>query len=518
MSLDPCAGEPLQYAARDGEYLVYGVGHNRIDEGGLVLRKACELQLSGVILVVHSSEQRQYRPPTAGGIFMASALQGLIGRLGVWGMVFLGLGLVLMLLVVLLVGRWFQASRLAEAELARIREAGEPVTPDDLKECCSVGPEEEDTTDLWLQGVGALETAEFQSDARPLPVVGESRAEIPLPGEPWAQLEAAEKLLAKYGRGLDLLHQAADQGGAARYRFDLIPLDPKLLDQVQSLRGGARLLTLEANVRAHRGDLHGAADSIHAMNRLARSLEREPWMMPQLVRVAIAGQARDHLRRLLGSVDLADADLDRLQQDLRASDAKETLRLGMLGERVAGIQQFDGPGFGGAGGGRLFFQVTQRGSFLEFLQYWDKMIRATEEPWPEALEAFKVAGQQVQAKAQGGVSPARVGRVLTALLVPAVEAFTTATARDAAMNRATDAAIACERYRRRHGKLPRSLEELVPEFLPQVPGDPFDGKPLRYVVTQDGYLVYSVGPDGTDDGGQADETSQPDFVFRVERR
>jgi len=448
---------------------------------------------------------------------MANALKGLIGRLGVWGVVLLSLGLVLTLLVALLVGRWFQASRLVRAELARIREAGEPVTPDDLKQYCPVAPDEQDTTDLWLDGVGALETPDFQADARPLPVVGESQAEIPLPGKPWAQFGAAEELLAKYSRSLELMHQAADQGGAARYQLDLLSLDSKWLDQVQSLRGGARLLTLEANVRAHRGDLHGAADSILAMNRLARSLEREPLMMPQLMRGAIAGQAREQLRRLLGSVEVADDDLDRLQQDLRASDAKEALRRGMFGERVAGIQQFEGTGFGGAGAS-LFFKVTQRGSFLEFLQYWGTMIRATDEPWPQALEAFKVAGQQAQARAQGGASPARVGRVLTGLLVPAVEAFTTATARDAAMNGATDAAIACERYRRRHGKLPQSLEELVPEFVPRVPVDPFDGEPLRYVATDGGYVVYSVGPDGTDHGGRGDESGEPDLVYRVQRR
>jgi len=61
------------------------------------------------------------------------------------------------------------------------------------------------------------------------------------------------------------------------------------------------------------------------------------------------------------------------------------------------------------------------------------------------------------------------------------------------------------------------LEEVVPEFLPQVPTDPFDGEPLRYVVADDGYLVYSVGPDATDHGGQGDETGQPDLVFRVQR-
>ena len=44
------------------------------------------------------------------------------------------------------------------------------------------------------------------------------------------------------------------------------------------------------------------------------------------------------------------------------------------------------------------------------------------------------------------------------------------------------AATACavERFRLKYKKLPEKLEQLVPEFLPKVPIDPFDGKPLRY--------------------------------------
>ena len=448
---------------------------------------------------------------------MANVLKGLVRRLGVWGVVFLAFGLVLMLLLALFVGRWIRASRRVEAELARIREAGEPVTPDDLERYYQAPPEGEDTTDLWLQAVRALESPEFQNDARPLPVVGKNEAEIPLPGAPWPQLGAAEKLLDEYGRSLELLHEAADQGGAACYGLSRDPLGPTPLKQTQSLRQGAWLLTLEANVRAHRGDLHGAAESIHAIFMLARSLEQEPLMITQMVRAALTGQAEEQLRRLLSSVDLADDDLDRLQQDLRASDSKEGLRRAMLGERVTGIRQFEDPGSGGLGGGSLFFQVTQRGSFVEFLQFWEKMIRATEEPWPQALEAFKLAGQEAERKARGGVSLGQIGRVLTALLVPAVDHFCTAMARGAAMSDAADEAIACERYRGKHGKLPQSLDELVPEFLPEVPADPFDGEPLRYLVAEDGYLVYSVGPDATDHGGQGDETGQPDLVFRVQR-
>jgi hypothetical protein len=37
--------------------------------------------------------------------------------------------------------------------------------------------------------------------------------------------------------------------------------------------------------------------------------------------------------------------------------------------------------------------------------------------------------------------------------------------------------------------------------MPSVPADPFDGKPMRYRKLAKGYVVYSVGPDMKDEGG-----------------
>src|SRR5262245_52643943 len=47
-------------------------------------------------------------------------------------------------------------------------------------------------------------------------------------------------------------------------------------------------------------------------------------------------------------------------------------------------------------------------------------------------------------------------------------------------------ALAAERYRRKYGDWPPSLTDLVPHYLPAVPLDPFDGKPLRYRQTDRG--------------------------------
>ena len=63
-------------------------------------------------------------------------------------------------------------------------------------------------------------------------------------------------------------------------------------------------------------------------------------------------------------------------------------------------------------------------------------------------------------------------------------------------------AIALQRYHLRHSAWPDTLDQLVPDFLAQVPSDFMDGKPLRYKPVKDGrYLLYSVGENGIDDGG-----------------
>ena len=68
--------------------------------------------------------------------------------------------------------------------------------------------------------------------------------------------------------------------------------------------------------------------------------------------------------------------------------------------------------------------------------------------------------------------------------------------------RLTVTAIALKRYRLDHEAYPASLSELVPAYLSQVPADYMDGKPLRYRLRPDGgFLLYSVGEDGKDDGG-----------------
>jgi hypothetical protein len=63
------------------------------------------------------------------------------------------------------------------------------------------------------------------------------------------------------------------------------------------------------------------------------------------------------------------------------------------------------------------------------------------------------------------------------------------------------ARVAMERHRLEHGNWPQDLAALVPAYLAEVPVDPMDGKSIRYDVKR--RVIYSVGKDFVDDGGEA---------------
>ena len=87
--------------------------------------------------------------------------------------------------------------------------------------------------------------------------------------------------------------------------------------------------------------------------------------------------------------------------------------------------------------------------------------------------------------------------------------------------RIVDTALAVERYRLEHGRLPTQLEELVPTYLTAVPVDPVDGQPLRYRHEDEGFVLYSIGRNLIDDGGHGfrdADNEDDDIVFSVLRQ
>jgi hypothetical protein len=70
-------------------------------------------------------------------------------------------------------------------------------------------------------------------------------------------------------------------------------------------------------------------------------------------------------------------------------------------------------------------------------------------------------------------------------------------------------AFALAAYRREHGRYPEKLDALAPQYLATIPGDLFSGKALIYRSAANGYLFYSVGINGKDDGGRGYDDDPP---------
>jgi hypothetical protein len=95
-----------------------------------------------------------------------------------------------------------------------------------------------------------------------------------------------------------------------------------------------------------------------------------------------------------------------------------------------------------------------------------------------------------------------LSHLMISILVPAFDRAIEQDFRILTDSRLTALSLACRMYAIDHGgDFPTMLDDLVPDYLPSIPADPFaTGSPLRYRSGSNA-VVYSVGENGIDDGG-----------------
>jgi hypothetical protein len=96
----------------------------------------------------------------------------------------------------------------------------------------------------------------------------------------------------------------------------------------------------------------------------------------------------------------------------------------------------------------------------------------------------------------------QVGNVFVALLLPAVSKAIEAEDRGAMQFELIRLAFALAAYHADHGAYPAKLADLAPKYVAEVPKDIFNASELHYRQEGGGYLLYSVGVNGKDDGGK----------------
>jgi len=78
----------------------------------------------------------------------------------------------------------------------------------------------------------------------------------------------------------------------------------------------------------------------------------------------------------------------------------------------------------------------------------------------------------------------------------------------------SEAVLALAACKAETGKYPAHLDDLAPRYVKAVPQDLFADGPLEYKPSGEGYVLYSIGPNTTDDGG-SDEGDADDIIVRT---
>ena len=431
---------------------------------------------------------------------------------------------VLILVLVAAVGglwllRWRQKARL-EKMIDSIRAAGYPVTCAELDAWYSIPNDVENAAAVILTAV-----LYYREPNRPelVPIVGQAE----MPGRMEALSDEATQAIADYLAGneqtLKLLGEVA-RIEHSRYPIDLSAGFGTSMPHLRSVRDMARVLSLDAVRHAEAGDAAQAVESVASIFGVARSLSQEPLIVSQLVCVTCQGLGVSAIERIVNRAELDDKQLAELgRMVVAARNGSGFVKAGVR-ERCCILEIFRDPEkmdtqvFRSPRFPRLLLTaykavgLSDKGAMLyldfegEFLQAW-KLAEHKRSAAVAALEAELAKLRGVQA-------------MIVRLLVPAYGRVVSIDLRITAGLRAARASLAVERYRLAVGKLPETLAELVPSYLEAVPKDPFDGAELRYKGLEKGYVVYSIGEDGSDDGGKErskERHENRDVTFIVER-
>ena len=290
-----------------------------------------------------------------------------------------------------------------------------------------------------------------------------------------------------------------------------------LVRHLSLMKGVQQTLQLRCAAHLAAGENDAAfADATNALN-VANLLREEPLLISQLVRYAQINIAVNTVWQGLAEHRWSDAQLAEFQRRLAQFDCPQSIALAMEGERafsIAGMDlmirdpqvydSFMGPPPGIMRVLRIIPRSVLRQNQVSMVHNQSLALVHLRNVISNAPQTgLRTAMQSQEAKLESYI--ARTYSPYTAMfamLAPATGKAINKTARTHTVVQLAIVVCALERHRLAHGSFPASLEEFAPQSAAGVPRDPMVNQPFRYQRTDDGwFLLYSVGPNGKDDGG-----------------
>lgn len=392
----------------------------------------------------------------------------------------------------------------------------------------------------WPEFAGMLTDPAQQQAA-----MAEDGGQSPMSPSPWfpdrrgsweASYKKTQAVLKKFSAAAERKYVFAPpsiDGGrddnANRLAFMLLTHAPKMNECAKGNLESAWRIGKDGNV-----DPEKFIAAIETSIRAGGQLQYGMFAVEQLAGYAMRRNACRHLRWAFAHGVLSEKHAAGIAKDLRKFDGRPVDASPVLAGECAmildNLQYVFGP-LGGGGvklNGNRYREVT--GSAITGGNRFGLGARVDADPTGTAdavLAAFK-AMDQPMGPGYSGEKNGEITRIagdlvrknnLTKGLLYGIEGtysrYYFLAAQCEAERRATQVLMEVFAYKAKSKKWPKTLGALNKKRVGKVLKDPFSNKPFKYLINNDAPVLYSVGPDGEDDGGAHDDMGNTgsDFVY-----
>ncbi len=271
-----------------------------------------------------------------------------------------------------------------------------------------------------------------------------------------------------------------------RYEDGIEASLPRLLD-IMNL---GRVVAAEAMLHVTGGTFDAAIDSLERGFALSTSLRQERVLIVGSVGRGIEGLMLDVLRAILAREDLTTTQLTRMDRMVRSLPGRETFKESLRGEAIfihAVLDEFAmgersevmEPRKGGLMGvARWLLRPVYLRAHASYLDEMSRYLDESERPPHERSEL------------DSDYEMPWFGRFLS--VMPNNPWLLNYADLESVRVALAETAVALRRYRAERGVWPTRLEDLSPAYLPDVPEDPFTGRPFEYSAGESGARLRSA--------------------------
>jgi hypothetical protein len=319
-----------------------------------------------------------------------------------------------------------------------------------------------------------------------------------------------------------------------------------LLPQSAQYREAARALVARAMLKAAAGDTDSGWADLMTVFRLGGLLGQSPHLLGRMVGIVVSDIACQATQALAGRERLSPG-----RARLMLGDLQSLPEVPDLADSIDHSERFELLDVAVTCSRENFIDLSDIGGSAQRASVvgvdWNKVLRTVNQLYDQQVDVFrhptfttrKEVGERIEAERKA--CQARVNRLfrspwlyfrapirlrgsnevadyLISVLTRSLSETHISGDRARTDRSLTLLSLALAAYRAEKGHYPEKLDDLSPDYLERIPEDVFTGQPLKYNRTADGYLLYSFGPNMTDDGGQSGRKADPkkdDIAVRV---